>query len=29
MIAHAALLRDERGLVDDLLEVDAASRIPL
>jgi len=29
MIAHAALLRDERGLVDDPLEVDAASRIPL
>jgi N6-L-threonylcarbamoyladenine synthase len=29
MIAHAALLRDERGLADDPLEVDAASRIPL
>ena len=29
MIAHAALLRDERGLFDDPLEVDAASRIPL
>lgn len=29
MIAHAALLRDERGLADDPLEADAASRIPL
>ena len=29
MIAHAALLRDERGLGDDPLEADAASRIPL
>lgn len=29
MIAHAALLRDKRGLVDDPLEADAASRIPL
>jgi hypothetical protein len=29
MIAHAALLRDARGLFDDPLEADAASRIPL
>lgn len=29
MIAHAALLRERRGLADDPLEVDAASRIPL
>ena len=29
MIAHAALLRDARGLADDPLEADAASRIPL
>ncbi len=28
MIAHAALLRDRRGLVDDPLAADAASRIP-
>ncbi len=29
MIAHAALLRDARGLFDNPLEADAASRIPL
>ena len=29
MIAHAALLRDRRGLTDDPLVADAASRIPL
>lgn len=29
MIAHAALLRDERGLADDPRDADAASRIPL
>ena len=29
MIAHAALLRDARGLADNPLEADAASRIPL
>jgi N6-L-threonylcarbamoyladenine synthase len=28
MIAHAALLRDKRGLADDPLAADAASRIP-